>query len=103
MAARTFNGWVESDVAIEIIGKMIAEESRRLDDLLVAYENSYIDEDDELVQNDETYRESIAKLDAFNREIESIHSGVDLETIFERVHLVYAPHIRDRQNSLVSY
>lgn len=101
MAASSFNGWVEGDVAIEIIGKMIAEESRRLDDLLLTYDAAGIYEDDDLVQTNEDYQSSTAKLDQFHAEIDAIHAGKDLEFIFKKVQQEYAPYIRERYNSLV--
>lgn len=92
--AKAFNNWVEGDVAIKIIGKMIAEESKRLDALLAQYDAVGIYEDD-------VYQAATAKLDLFHAEIDAIHAGENLEAIFMKVQQEYAPYIRERYISLV--
>ena len=102
MAAKEFNDWVKGDVAIEIIGKMIAEESKQLDDLLDLYESRGIDENDNEVQHNDEYQQVRAKLDLLNEEIDAIHAGIGVEEIFVKVHEEYAPYIKARYSSVVA-
>ena len=96
MAAKEFNDWVKGDVAIEIIGKMIAEENGKLNQLLDSFEEKGIDEEDELVQNDHRYKSMIQQLDAYDDEIQAIYNGENTASIFDKVTRVYAPYIKQQ-------
>lgn len=100
MAAKAFNDWVEGDVAIEIIGKMIAEENERLNGLLDSFERQGIAEEDEVVQQDERCLSMIRQLDAYDDEIQAIYAGENTAEIFKKVMTVYAPHIKQHHASL---
>lgn len=96
MAAKEFNDWVKGDVAIEIIGKMIAEENGKLNQLLDSFEEQGIDEEDERVQDDPRYKSMIQQLDVYDDEIQAIYNGENTAPIYGRVAMVYAPYIKQQ-------
>ncbi|TAE22257.1 MAG: hypothetical protein EAZ91_23875 [Cytophagales bacterium] len=96
MAADNHNSWVEYDVAIAVIGKMIAEQNRLRDDLVFNYSISGFVETDEEVQFDEDYIRYTARMNELFDEIDMIYKGKNLECIFDKVKNEYAPAIRER-------
>ncbi len=71
MAAKEFNDWVKGDVAIEIIGKMIAEEMAVLYSILSDYKTVGLDAADAALQDDTRYTECRIKIRLYQQEIQA--------------------------------
>ncbi len=86
--------WIKDDVAIEIIGKMIAEQVTPLSELLEGFELSGYDLKDEEVISHPDYLKYTQRISELNEEIKQIYRGDNLAEIHKKVDQVYAPYLR---------
>ncbi len=85
--------WLSTDIAIEIIGKMIAEQFSSLDTLIQAYENTGFEEELLTEPNYQAYK---SKIKSFNQEIKQLHEGQNVQIILAKVDKEYAPYIKTK-------
>lgn len=85
--------WIKDDIAIEIIGKMIAEQTEQLYALLREFASHGFDRNDPDVVSHPKYQQLIKAISDFKAEIDDIYAGVNLEKIYRKVDEVYAPHL----------
>jgi hypothetical protein len=96
MAADNHNSWVEYDVAIAVIGKMIAEYNQRRNSLLDEYDHAGFDERDEEVQSDKNYIQLTNRILELRNEINMIYKGQNLETLLAKIKNEYGPFLREK-------
>ena len=94
MAAETHNSWVEYDIAIEVIGKMIAYQNRQRNDLLDTLERLGFDKDTPELLSEEKYLRHTNRMHELKAEIDLIYSGKDVSNLFVKVKTVYAPFLK---------
>ncbi|QDK79473.1 hypothetical protein EXU85_13010 [Spirosoma sp. KCTC 42546] len=94
--------WIKDDVAIEIIGKMIAEQNRLLISVLDAFESVGFDEDSYQVQNNADYQYHNQRIMFLQAEIDQIYQGENKAELIEKVNTQYAPYIKGRLKTLKS-
>lgn len=91
--------WIKDDIAIEIIGKMIAEQVQRLNEIVDAFELVDMDEADPEVQQNSDYLYHSQRIQALNAEIQQLYRGENKVDILRRVNNEYAPYIKGRFKS----
>ena len=91
--------WIEDDIAIEIIGKMIAEQVQRLNEIVDAFESVDMDETDPEVQQNSDYLYHSHRIQALHAEIQQLYRGENKVDILSRVNSEYAPYIKGRFKS----
>jgi len=91
--------WIKDDIAIEIIGKMIAEQVRQLNFILDAFEQIGLDEDSHEVQSNEDYQYHSGRIRTLYVEVQGIYKGEDKEAILEKADKRYAPYLKGRLQS----
>lgn len=97
------DSWLSSDIAIEVIGRMVAEQMSLLYTLLNEYRAAGIESDDERVLHDVRYQKYDKRLAELHGEIDDIYKGVNKQEIFDRVEQVYAPYIKNKYAKSVAY
>ncbi len=96
MAADTHNSWVEYDVAIAVIGKMIAEYNQKRNRLLDGYEFHDFDERNQEVQSDEDYIQLTNRILELRNEIDMIYKSQNLEALLAKIKNEYVPFLREK-------
>lgn len=95
--------WIDDDVAIEIIGKMIADQNRSLNNILDAFESVGFDEDSKEVQTNPDYQFHNERIKSLQDEIRQIYRGEGKVELINRVNTQYAPYIKGRLKILKSF
>ena len=95
--------WIDDDVAIEIIGKMIADQNRLLNSILDAFENVGFDEDSQEVQFNVDYQFHNQRIMFLQDEIRQIYRGESRAELIEKVNAQYAPYIKGRLKTTKSF
>ncbi|MBC8155042.1 MAG: hypothetical protein H7Z72_19285 [Bacteroidetes bacterium] len=90
------DSWLSSDIAIEVIGRMVAEQMSLLYALLNEYRDAGIESDDERVVNDVRHQQYQQQIAVYRNEIKSIYRGENKAEIFDRVEYEYAPYIKQK-------
>lgn len=103
MAADNHNSWVEYDVAIAVIGKMIAEYNQKRNRLLDEYDWHGFDEKDEEVQSNEDYSQLTSRILELRNEIDMIYKGQNLETLLAKIKDEYVPFLREKYGVSQAY
>lgn len=88
--------WIDDDVAIEIIGKMIADQNRLLIQVLDAYKNVGLGRESAEVQSNQDYQYHSRRIKELNAEIRQIYRGEDRDKIVNKAFTEYAPYIKGR-------
>ena len=94
--------WIKDDIAIEIIGKMIADQNRSLITILDAFESVGLDEDSREVQANTDYQYHNQRIISLQNEIQQIYRGENKAELIEKVNTQYAPYIKGRLKTLKS-
>lgn len=95
--------WVKDDIAIEIIGKMIADQNRLLNSVLDAFENVGFDENSQEVQSNADYQFHNQRITLLQGEISQIYRGEGKAELIKKVDTRYAPYIKGRLKTLKSF
>jgi len=95
--------WIDDDVAIEIIGKMIADQNRSLIAVLDAFENVGFDEDSQQVQANADYQHHNQRIMTLQSEIRQIYRGENKAELIDKVNTQYAPYIKGRLKTIKSF
>ncbi|GAB4015964.1 hypothetical protein [Spirosoma koreense] len=95
--------WIQDDIAIEIIGKMIADQNRSLIAVLDAFESVGLDEKSHEVQANADYQFHSGRIAALQAEIRQIYRGDNKAELIEKVTNQYAPYIKGRLKTLKSF
>lgn len=88
--------WLNIDIAVEIINRMIAEQMKGLHEY--CYPLEQIVTSVEEYEQDSEYQKYIVQIKKFRKEITQLYKGEDLENILDRVENDYAPYIKNRFN-----
>ena len=88
------DSWLSSDIAIEVIGRMVAEQMSLLYALLDEYRAAGIASEHERVVTDGRYQACEKRLSEFQNEI--IYRGENKVEIFDRVEKEYTPCIKQK-------
>ena len=102
MAAKEFNDWVKGDVAIEIIGKMIAEEMAVIHRLSAEYNENGVSVDDSAIQEDTEYKASKAKIRQYQQEIQAVYKDADSSLVIQKATAIYAPYLFEKRKMVVA-
>lgn len=86
--------WIKDDIAIEIIGKMIAEQTEILYKVAAEYKEVGFAFDGPEVKADSRYIQAMERVDRFKQEIDRIYEGEELEELYKKVDEVYAPYLK---------
>lgn len=95
--------WIKDDLAIEIIGKMIAEQVQLLDEYVSAFRNAGVDEDDAIVLESPEYKAYIRRIGEFKLEINQLYDGRDIEKLYKKVNEEYAPYLKEKYTRKASF
>jgi hypothetical protein len=96
---KKYNKWVEYDIAIEIIGKMVAEQTQELYKLIALFDRMGFNIHDQVIIHDESYQYHIQRISELNAELKRLYSDENPAEILRKAYEVYAPYIK-AQNSL---
>ncbi len=88
--------WIKDDVAIEIIGKMIAEQVAQLNNLLNDCAIAGFRSTDEYVLTHPDYVAYMQRIRELNEEINQIYRGDNMAAIHQRVEKTYAPYLKGK-------
>lgn len=86
--------WIKDDVAIEIIGKMIAEQVAPLNELMIEATNLGFDCTEDSDPYHPGYLKYTQRISELNEEINQIYRGDNLAEIHRKVDEQYAPHLK---------
>ena len=86
--------WIQDDIAIEIIGKMIAEQTEQIYAVYAEYEQLDFDVNSNVAEQDSRYVEAMRRIREFKSEIDRIYTGERVDGLHEKVDREYVPHIR---------
>ena len=92
--------WIKDDIAIEIIGKMIADQNRSLLHIVNAFENVGLDEASAEVQANADYQYHSQRIVSLQNEIQQIYRGENKAELIDKVDRQYAPYIKGKLKSL---
>ena len=92
--------WIKDDIAIEIIGKMIAEQTEQLYQLLEEFDSAGFSRSEPEVLSHPTYQQCMKRIEEFKAEIDQIYAGTDLEYIYNKVDKEYVPHLGYRRGAV---
>ncbi len=90
--------WLNIDIAIEIINRMIAEQMKGLHEFCSPYEYAGISYDE--YKNDSIYQAYTNQIKSFRNEINQLYKGENMENIFNKVENEYAPYIKNMFNKM---
>ena len=96
--------WIKDDVAIEIIGKMIAEQTAQVYKLVEEYKLAGFSYDSQEVLADARYQQFMKRIGDFKQEIDQIYDGNGLDDLYKKVDEEYVPHLklqREQMNATV--
>ena len=88
--------WLNTDIAVEIINRMIAEQMKGLHEFCSPYEVAGISYE-EYKQYSE-YQVYMSQIKDFKNEIKQLYKGENVEQTLNKVEKVYAPYIKDMFN-----
>jgi hypothetical protein len=88
--------WLNIDIAVEIINRMIAEQMKGLQEFCSPYEYAGISYDE--YSNDSDYQAYMSKIKDFRNEIKQLHKGENVEQTLSKVENDYAPYIKNMFN-----
>lgn len=88
--------WLNVDIAVEIINRMIAEQMKGLHEFSSPYEDKGISYDE--YRNDSEYQAYLSKIKDFKNEIRQLYKGENIEKILNKVENDYAPYIKNMFN-----
>jgi hypothetical protein len=88
--------WLNIDIAVEIINRMIAEQMKDLQELYSQYEYVGISYDE--YKNDSDYQAYMSQIKNFKNEIKQLYKGENRENILNKVENEYAPYIKNMFN-----
>lgn len=86
--------WIKKDIAIEIIGKMIAEQMEQVYKLVADYREKGFGYDSQEVINDARYQQLLERIGYFKQEIDQVYDGERLEALYKKVDEEYVPHLK---------
>ncbi|WP_338868037.1 hypothetical protein WBJ53_16460 [Spirosoma sp. SC4-14] len=93
--------WIRDDIAVEIIGKMIAEQTEQLYDLLREFDWAGFERDDPEVLSHPKYQEIMKNIRQFKSEIDDIYTGIRLEALYKKIETVYVPYLNYKSGDLI--
>jgi hypothetical protein len=94
--------WIDDDVAIEIIGKMIVDQNRSLIGVLNAFKNVGLGRESREVQINQDYQYHSRRIKELNAEIRQIYRGENRDQLIQKAYNDYAPYIKGRMKLLHS-
>ena len=89
--------WLNIDIAVEIINRMIAEQMKGLHEFCSPYEMAGIDYEE--YNKDSQYQAFMSKIKDFRSEIKQLYKGKNIEKTLSKVENEYAPHIKNMFNN----
>ncbi len=95
--------WIDDDVTIEIIGKMIADQNRSLNSILDAFESVGLNESSKEVQTNSDYQFHNERVRSLQAEIRQIYRGEGKAELIDKVNNQYAPYIKGRLKPFKSF
>ena len=93
--------WIKDDIAIEIIGKMIAEQTKQLYKLVEEYKQAGLNYDSAEVAKDIRYQQLMVMIGEFKKEIDQIYNGEGLAELYKKVDQEYVPHLNLQRDQLI--
>lgn len=88
--------WLNIDIAVEIINRMIAEQMKGLQEFCFPYEKAGISYDE--YKNDSEYQAYMCKIKDLKNEIRQLYKGENIEKTLNKVENEYAPYIKNMFN-----
>lgn len=89
--------WIRDDIAIEIIGKMIAEQTEQLYKLIADHKKTGLEDDSQELLTDLRYQKTLKAIDTFRREIDQIYNGAPDE-LYQKIDQVYVPYLKNLES-----
>lgn len=90
--------WLNVDIAVEIINRMIAEQMKGLHGFCSPHEYAGISYDE--YKSDSKYQAYINQIKSFRNEIKQLYKGENMENILNKVENEYAPYIKNMFNKM---
>ncbi|UFH52796.1 hypothetical protein [Spirosoma sp. KNUC1025] len=94
--------WIKDDIAIEIIGKMIAEQNEQLYKLVGEYNQAGFAYNSQEVLTDSRYQQLMKQIGDFKKEIDQIYAGEGVEELYKKVDQEYVPHLNLQRDQLIA-
>lgn len=91
--------WIEDDVAIEIIGKMIADQNRSLLNVIEAFKISGFNRNSPEVKANKDYQYHQQRIKELHAEIQQLYKGEERRVLIDKAFNEYAPYIKGRLQS----
>ena len=91
--------WIRDDIAIEIIGKMIAEQTEQIYAVYAEYRQEGFDFKNNVAEKDPRYVEAMERIGEFKREIDQIYTNENVRELHEKVEREYVSHLREQANA----
>ena len=88
--------WLNIDIAVEIINRMIAEQMKGLHEFCSPYEDAGISYDE--YKNKSDYQAYMIQIKKFRHEIKQLYKGENIEETLNKVENEYAPYIKNMFN-----
>ncbi len=88
--------WIQDDIAIEIIGKMIAEQTEQIYAVYAEYRQAGFDFNSNVAEQDSRYLEAMKRIGEFKSEIDRIYNGECVDELYEKVDREYVPHLQEQ-------
>ena len=88
--------WLNIDIAVEIINRMIAEQMKGLHEFCSPYEYAGISYDE--YKNNSDYQAYMIQIKKFRHEIKQLYKGENIEETLNKVENEYAPYIKNMFN-----
>ncbi|MBD2754228.1 hypothetical protein [Spirosoma validum] len=92
--------WIEDDIVIEIIGKMISFQMRALHHITDAYRNAGLGENSQEVQANTDYKYHCQRISELQAEIQRIYNGENRSAVIEKAYNEYAPYVKGKYQAM---
>lgn len=94
--------WIKDDIAIEIIGKMIAEQTELLYKIADEYKQEGFNYNSQEMLTDARYQQLMKRIADFKKEIDQIYDGEGVEELYKKLDQKYVPHLNLRRDQLTA-
>lgn len=88
--------WIQDDIAIEIIGKMISEQVQLLNEWVAAFVEAGLEPNDKIIIESSEYKNYLSRISKFQSEIKEIYIGRNLEELHTKITKEYAPYLKGK-------
>lgn len=85
---------MEYDIALEIVGNMVAEQIERVSELTASYSHMGFSINDSALLSDENYKHCTQRISELNAELKLLYSAENIDELLVKIQTVYAPYLK---------